>query len=157
MSIAGKTDPGFTLLELLVVLLLMALSVSLVFGTNLRQRDSLTLNDFGMSLGGYLQLARSTALTEGRSALCLLDREQRVVSCSLLSRTLPLPQGVHVITDNLHESDADPILMEYFMDGSAVGGRLILRYKEYSAVIEVDPLLGETTYRFEDSPDAHAS
>lgn len=157
MSTVGKTDaPGFTLVELLVVLLLMALSASLVFGLNLRQRDSLTLRDFGVSLGGYLQLARSTALTEGRSAFCLLDREKRVISCSLLSKNLPLPQGVRVVADGLPETDADLMLMEYFMDGSASGGRLILRFKESSASIEVDPLLGETTYLFEDSPDVHA-
>lgn len=154
MSTAGRTDAsGFTLVELLVVLLLMALSASLVFGLNLRQRDSLALRDFGVSLGGYLQLARSTALAEGRPALCLLDREKRVISCSLLSRTLPLPRGMSVSVDGFPDAGASLPLMEYFMDGSALGGRLNLRYGEYAAAIEVDPLLGETTYLFEDLRD----
>ena len=62
MSTAGRTDAsGFTLVELMVVLFLMALFASLVFGLNARQRDSLALRDFGVSLVAYLQLTRSEA------------------------------------------------------------------------------------------------
>ena len=139
MSIAGKLIPGSPCWSFCGALL-MALPCPWF---SARQRDSLTLNDFGMSLGGYLQW-RAARLTE--AVRSLLDREQRVVSCSL-SRTLPHLRA-HVITDNLHEPT--PTRSSWSGPWTARRGRLILRYKEYSAVIEMDPLLGET-YRFEDS------
>lgn len=157
MSRAGKikSPPGFTLIELLVVLVLLALSASLVFGLNLRQRDSLVLRDFGLSLGAYLQLARSTALTQGRSSLCLL--EDSAVSCSLLSKTLPVPVGLRLVSDLDPNENPPLLLMEYFMDGSALGGVISLTYKGHEALVDVDPLLGETTWKFTDAPHANPS
>ena len=43
------------------------------------------------------------------------------------------------------------------MDGSALGGVLTLRYRDDAVRVEVDPLLGVTTFRFEGSPDADIS
>ena len=153
MSTAGRTDAsGFTLVELMVVLFLMALFASLVFGLNARQRDSLALRDFGVSLVAYLQLARSTALTEGRPAQCLLNRETGRISC-----TLSLPRGMQLAVDGITDQSRNLLLMEYFMDGSALGGVLTLRYRDDAVRVEVDPLLGVTTFRFEESPDADIS
>ncbi len=158
MSTAGRTDAsGFTLVELMVVLFLMALFASLVFGLNARQRDSLALRDFGVSLVAYLQLARSTALTEGRPAQCLLNRETGRISCTLLPRTLSLPRGMQLAVDGITDQSRNLLLMEYFMDGSALGGVLTLRYRDDAVRVEVDPLLGVTTFRFEESPDADIS
>lgn len=152
MSPVGKTEGcGFTLLELLVVLAIMALSATLVFGVNYRQLDKSVLRDFGVSLGGYLQLSRNVALTRGATSRCLLDVGQGLVNCTLLDRGLAIPEGVAVAgpqAKNEHGSGPPQVIMEYFMDGSSSGGEIGLEYGGYTASVSIDPLLGGTTYKF---------
>lgn len=152
MSRAGKTSRsrGFTLVEIIVVLVLLAFSATLVFGLNLRQRDKFLLRDFGVSLGSYLQLARSTALTQGRSGRCYLDVESGRIVCPIMPRSLAVPPGLGIALPGVTTeptSDDRVLLMEFYMDGSASGGDIALEYREYSGLISVDPLLGEITYR----------
>ena len=154
---AGRTrqTQGFTLMEMIVVLVLLAFSATLVFGLNLRQRDKFVLRDFGVSLGSYLQLVRSTALTQVRTGTCVLDLESGQVFSPLSTRTLSVPQGLGIARPQASfEPDAQDqlVLMEFFMDGSAAGGNIALEYKGYLGLIQVDPLLGEVRYYF-DQPE----
>lgn len=150
MSSAGKTEArGFTLVELLVVLAIMSLSATLVFGVNFRQRDKAIIRDFGVSLGGYLQLSRSMALTKGVTARCLLDPVKGQVSSPLVNKSLAVPVGLKVRIGGPGEAPAEEVvLMEYYMDGSSSGGDIDLEYGEYTAQVSIDPLLGQTMYRF---------
>lgn len=152
MSPAGRTEGrGFTLLELLVVLAIMALSATLVFGVNFRQRDKAVLRDFGVSLGGYLQLSRSVALTRGTTSRCFLDAGKGRVNCTLLDKGLAIPDGMAVAGPQGKGPDGDgqpQVIMEYFMDGSSSGGDIGLEYGGHTARVSIDPLLGGTTYRF---------
>lgn len=127
----------------------MSLSATLVFGVNFRQRDKAVLRDFGVSLGGYLQLARSMALTRGTPSRCLLDAGH--VQCTLVGKSLAIPEGVTVIdaTGNDPQDGGEPrFIMEYYMDGSSSGGDIGLQYGSNTAGVSIDPLLGQTTYRF---------
>jgi general secretion pathway protein H len=149
---AGRTeDRGFTLLELLVVLTIMALSATLVFGVNFRERDKAVIRDFGVSLGGFLQLSRSMALTRGVTTRCVLDAMRGQVNCTLVGKSLAIPEGM-IVVDGRDEDARDVgeprVLMEYYMDGSSSGGKIDLQYGDYTASVSIDPLLGETTYRF---------
>jgi len=150
MSPVGKTEgPGFTLVELLVVLAIMALSATLVFGVNFRQRDKAVIRDFGVSLGGYLQLSRSMALTRGTTSRCILDPVRGEVNSTLVERSLAVPEGLEVRIGERGERDSGgKVLMEYYMDGSASGGDIELEYGDYTARVSIDPLLGQTAYRF---------
>ena len=160
ISKAGKTRSiqGFTLIEMIVVLVLLAFSATLVFGLNLRQRDKFVLRDFGVSLGSYLQLVRSTALTQGRTGTCVLDLDTSRVLSPITSRILAVPVGLGIARPEApFEPNAEDqlLLMEFYMDGSAAGGNIALEYKGYLGLIQVDPLLGEVRYYF-DQPEAWA-
>jgi general secretion pathway protein H len=148
---AGKTSHrGFTLIEMVVVLVLLAVAVSLVSGVNLRQRDSLTVREFGTSLAAFLQLARSAALADGRKAVCLLDIEGRRVHSPGLERSVPVPPGVEVQRRPPFPGagGGSVRLMEYFMDGSSSGGGIAIAMGEHAGLIEVDPLLGGVRVRW---------
>lgn len=150
---AGRCCPvslrGFTLIEIIVVLALLAFSTSLVFGLNVQQRDKFLLRDFGVSLGAYLQLTRSTALTQGRSGACFLDPDTGRVQSPILDRALTVPAGLGLAAPAMRaEGDGPVLLMEFYMDGSASGGEIALEYNGYSGLITVNPLLGDIEYSF---------
>lgn len=148
---AGKTSPrGFTLIEMIVVLVMLAVTVSLVSGVNMRQRDSLTLRDFGTSLTAFLQLVRSAALADGRKSVCLVDVAGRRVHSPGLVRSVPVPAGVEVARRPAFPGtgDGDVRLMEFFMDGSSSGGGIAMSFGEHAGLIEVDPLLGGARVRW---------
>lgn len=142
-------------MEMIVVLVLLAFSATLVFGLNLRQRDKFVLRDFGVSLGSYFQLVRSTALTQGRTGVCVLDLEAGQVISPITSRFLAVPVGLGIARpETQFEGGTEDalVLMEFYMDGSAAGGSVALEYKGYVGLIQVDPLLGEVRYYF-DQPE----
>lgn len=150
---AGKTRPrqGFTLIEIIIVLVLLAFSATMVLGLNLGQRDKYALRDFALSLGSYLQLARSTALAQGQSGPCFLDQEVGRITSPILDRTLTVPRGVGIGFQNalpMGDTDTPVLLVEFSMDGSASGADIVLESKGYTAVITVNPLLGDVTFRF---------
>lgn len=143
-------------MEMIVVLVLLAFSATLVFGLNFRQRDKFVLRDFGVSLGSYLQLVRSTTLMQGRKGVCLLDLETGRVLSPITSRSLAVPAGLGIARPEIRFEPDQPdelVLMEFYMDGSAAGGNIALEYKGYVGLIQVDPLLGEVSYYF-DQPEA---
>lgn len=149
---AGRTRPagGFTLLEMVVVLILLAVAATLVFGINVRQKDRLVLQEFGTSFCAYLQLARSAALAEGRRKACLVDREAMQIFSPGLGRSVRIPEGAEIRRVNplRPEGNGTERLMEYYMDGSSSGGEIELSYGENTGLIEVDPLLGQTRLRW---------
>ena len=148
---AGRTSPGgFTLIEMVVVLVLLSVAVSLVAGVNFRQRDSVTLRDFGTSLTAFLQLARSAALADGRKSVCLLDVEERRVWSPGLTRSVPVPDGVTVERRPAfpETGNGSVRLMEFAMDGSSSGGGIAIAFGEHAGLIEVDPLLGGARARW---------
>ncbi len=150
-SSAGKTSPrGFTLIEMIVVLVMLAATVSLISGVNLRQRDSLVLRDFGTSLTAFFQLARSTALADGRKSVCLLDVAGRRVFSPGVGRSVPVPAGVDVARKPPFPGTGEENvrLMEFFMDGSSSGGTVAVAFGEHTGLIEVDPLLGGVRARW---------
>lgn len=150
-SSAGRTSPrGFTLIEMIVVLVMLAAAVSLISGVNLRQRDSLVLRDFGTSLTAFFQLARSTALADGRKSVCLLDVAGRRVYSPGVGRSVSVPAGVDVARrPPFPGTDEENVrLMEFFMDGSSSGGAVAMAFGEHTGLIEVDPLLGGVRVRW---------
>lgn len=133
-----------------MVLILLSVAATLVFGINVRQKDRLVMQEFGTSFCAYLQLARSAALAEGRTKLCLIDRETMQIFTPELGRSVRIPEGVAVRRVKPLRPDANGTerLMDFYMDGSSIGGEVELAYGENTGLIEVDPLLGQTRLRW---------
>ena len=139
-------------MELMVVLVLLAVAATLVFGLNVRQKDRLLLREFGTSFCAYLQLTRSAALGEGRRKLCLVDRGTMKIFSPGLDRSVRIPQGVEIRRMNplRPEGNGTERIMEFYMDGSSSGGEVEVVYGEHAGRIEVDPLLGQTRLRWQE-------
>ena len=147
----GRAQTGFTLLELMAVLGLMALMMGLVLPTLVRswerEKNRATLRD----LTATLRTARSEAITRGRRVrlfLTLKSGRYRLEG-SAQEGTLT---GVRLADARLVWQDPEKSqgYIAFFGDGSSSGGKLMLvepagrRY-----LLEVEPITGKVSLESE--------
>lgn len=137
---------GFTLIELIIVVLLITLSVGLLVGRNYSQRDSLQLQTTARKLYSFFLAARSAAILDADVNRCLYRRDSGQIYTVLRRRQLNLPPAVSIViaadTDAETEERAEVELLTYYADGSSSGGDITLVCGQRELVVHVDPLLG---------------
>jgi general secretion pathway protein H len=142
---ANGAEAGFTLLELLAVLFLMALLLGLVMPSLLhswqREKNRATLRE----LATTLRTARSEAVTRGRKVRVFLDLKTGRYRVEGSARRGALT-GVS-LTDAVlvwHNQDKSQGYIAFFGDGSSSGGQLALMEptgRRY--LLEVAPITGK--------------
>lgn len=120
MSRAGVAEAGFTLLELLVVLTVMALATAVVAPRFVNWREP-SLRQVGRDVALELRSARGRAMSSGGVA--------RLDPAALDAR---LPAGFGL--------SGDPLL--FYPDGRSSGGRLVLTAATGAVRLDVDWLTG---------------
>ena len=135
---------GFTLLELLVVLLLM----TVVFAATppLMSSIGLTteLRGSARQLAAGLRLARNEAVTKQQAEALTVDLEQREFSVAGKTRALPDDEDVKV---KLYTAQAELIdetrgNIRFFPDGSSTGGYIALADAKVEYRVKVDWVTG---------------
>lgn len=113
---------GFTLFELLVLLLVMALTAALV-GPMYRGGQKSDLNVFGRSLVAELRYARSMALLKGRNSVVSFDMDKRLYGISEGGEQKSIPREIHMkLTVDENDAGDGKGLIYFFADGSSTGG-----------------------------------
>ena len=136
---------GFTLLELIVVMVLMALGVSLITTSLGRGLGKRRPKAFVQQFVGLCRQARSQALSSARPVTLTIDGETR--RCRLGDRQpgLKIPEMVKIEVENLapgYHSEAGYQLV-FFPDGSSTGDRLVFSVDgQPMAFFHLDPLTG---------------
>lgn|GEM_PF-1156628 len=139
---------GFTLLELLVVLLIISISMSLFFGMNFRQKDAVIGRSFASELSQLMRTARSHALLAGQQNTCEYCPENRMIMEQLKGRFLKVPDAVHLIYEgNVLEKDF--VFAAFFPDGSLVVETFAIRAGELMLFPETDPFLGRVRFIYQ--------
>lgn len=135
---------GFTLLELLIVLLLMA--VIFAAAPPLFSSIGLTteLRGSARQLAAGLRLARNEAITEQKVAVLTVDVEQRTFKVAGKTRSLPDDESVKV---KLYTAQAELIdnnrgNIRFFPDGSSTGGYVALADGRVEYRVKVDWVTG---------------
>ncbi|MEA3241227.1 MAG: GspH/FimT family pseudopilin [Pseudomonadota bacterium] len=136
---------GFTLLELIVVMVLMALGVSLIttsLGRGLGRRRP---KAFVQQFVSLCRQARSQALAGGQPVHLTIDGEAR--RCLLEGRKpgLKIPEIVRIeVEDRVSTYDTEAAYqIIFFPDGSSTGDRLVFSADEQPlANLQLDPLTG---------------
>lgn len=143
ISTVGKTDSGFTLIELIVVVSLIALSLSLVVGINFKQRNSLQVKSTARQLYSFLLSARSLAIVHNQVNRCwYLPRRKEVVS-DVKQRFLPISTNVSfALPDQENLASEKVLLASFYSDGSAAAEPFCLQAGDRSIMLRIDPLLG---------------
>jgi general secretion pathway protein H len=157
-------ERGFSLIELMVVLILISLSIALVTPSLSRLSRSVELKGAAKKVSAILRYCRSEAVNKGQVYQTLFDsnlREVRVQSVALQTekdaiekkkafrRTYLLPEGIRIKeVDIPSRSDSDLSWIEFYPNGGSNGGTILLDTQDRAGYkIKVDFLTGMVTIK----------
>lgn len=135
---------GFTLIELIVVLAIMGLVVALASPRLHRALPKAELAASAGELAAALRHTRARAIAQGRPAALVVDiGAARYGPAGAPGH--PLPKGVEVEIETAADA-IDPVArraaMTFYADGTAAGGRIVLRRGSRAYHLDIDWLTG---------------
>jgi general secretion pathway protein H len=124
---------GFTLIEILVVMVIIGLALGVVAGAMPRRSAGLDLATETSTLAGALRGARARAIAQARP----------IAFAALSGGQGWLLDGVtHLLPPGLHVAIAGPAIIRFAPDGSATGAQLIMRGEARATTLRIDWLTG---------------
>ena len=138
---------GFTLLELMVVLVIGALAYTVVLGVPFRGPSTSDLKAAARTLASGLRLAQTTAMSTRRDATLVLDLEAREfeVSGSAGARSLPRDIELKLFTAQSEALTEKKGAIRFYPDGSSTGGRITVASGERKYLVDVDWITGRVS------------
>jgi general secretion pathway protein H len=139
---------GFTLLEVLVVVALIATASTLLLGAMAGALPGQQLRDATGRMAAEMRATRARALATGRDQLFEIDiaghRWQAGPAKSNLARSGAWPEAIDVSATAAREEQlrAETAVIRFFADGSSTGGRVVLRRGDAAWRIDVAWLTG---------------
>ena len=127
---------GFTLIEMLVVIVIMGLALSITAGFVARPNTALELSGATARVAGALRLARMRAITEGQPVATMPAVDGHGLQMG--GQTLSVGPNI-----SLEIPERRPIL--FFRDGSASGGTFYVSARGMRRVLQVDWLTGRVS------------
>ncbi len=142
-----KRQGGFTLLELLVVLVIGVLLVSLAPPLLSGLSGASELRGAARQLAAGLRSARNEAVSRQREATLTLDLDRRRFGVTGDPREITLPEGLAL---RLHTAQAEVVDaatggIRFFPDGSSTGGSITVSGAKRAYRVNVDWLTGAIT------------
>jgi len=158
----GKSR-GFSLLELLVVILLISLISAVVMPRMAASLPAVQLKSTARTVAASLRYARSKAVFESTPYVAVFDHTQRLLAVQPMeepiefseldklreilntSRVYELPDGIEfgVFDNSGADEDRDLFSILFFPRGDSTGGKIVLqnlRGRQYA--LTVDPITG---------------
>jgi general secretion pathway protein H len=136
---------GFTLLELMVVIGILALALAIVAPSLNRARLGLMVRSAAYELAGGLRAARAAAQAGNRVEVVTLDLARRRYWAEGVvgPRTFPASVAVELAVPESERLGASAGRVRFFPDGSASGARVVLNDGRSTASVLVDWLNGD--------------
>jgi general secretion pathway protein H len=135
---------GFTLLELLAVLTVIALVATVI---SFRSSKSFGVANYRAVLtntSAMMRLARSRAIGDARSQIVVIDVERRTVRYPAINQGFDIPADVNLVA-TVAESEHYPdgtVGIRFFGDGTSTGGTLAYAWRGRKYDIQVNWLTG---------------
>ncbi|MSR17278.1 MAG: type II secretion system protein GspH [Methylococcaceae bacterium] len=141
-----RSNAGFTLLELIVVLAIVALGYGAVAVNFSAGNDDMALKAVARDLTSGLRYVRSQAMLSHKTATLDFNLSNNSYSLTGQKKIYTLPENIDVTIntakDELHDGVAQ---LRFFPDGSSIGGRVTLEKKSHIQKININWLTGHVT------------
>ena len=136
---------GFSLLELLIVVVIMGMVYVLVPGMIFGGVSGADLRASSRDIASGLRQARSLAVNARRESFMTLDLDKRAFSLSGNARIFQLPEKLEL---KLYTAQSEIVnerqgSIRFFPDGSSTGGRVTVASGERKYLVDVDWLTGK--------------
>lgn len=138
-------DRGFTLVELMVVMIIIALIMGLIATSMSRSVSSAEARAASRKLVASLRYTRTRAIIDKKEQVFLIDTDNRSYQAPGRKR-IDLPEGVDVtITTARSEVTSEDVAgIRFFPDGGSTGGHIELTVNGREYRVNVAWLTGET-------------
>lgn len=146
---AANRQLGFTLLELLVVLGILALGLTVVAPSLNRARLAIMVKTAAYELAASLRAVRAAARAANVERVLVMDLARRQYWAKGVVRRRQLPQtvGVDLAVPESERVGANRGRVRFLPDGSASGARFVLADGTSTASVSVDWLSGDVRVR----------
>lgn len=143
----SNADHGFTLLEMLVVLGILALAGALAMPLVNRPVGDATLIATAKKLANEMRLARASAIRDNAERTLTIDLARRRFWVDGVTGASPIAPGIAVdlVTLQKEQLSARQGRLRFFVDGSATGGNVVLRAGRRTVSIELDWMTGHAS------------
>lgn len=144
---ARQPGAGFTILEVLVVLVIAVGAYALLLGVPFRGASSGDLKAAARTLASGLRQAQSTAMVTRRDALLTLDVEAREfqVPGDPMVRRVSDKVDLKLYTAQTEVASERKGSIRFYPDGSSSGGRITVSSGERKYLVDVDWLTGRVS------------
>jgi general secretion pathway protein H len=139
---------GFTLLEVIAVLVIGAIAYAILLGVPMRGASVADLKAASRTLAAGLRQAQSMALATRRDATLTLDLEARefeVSGADAGARSLPKGIELKLYTAQQEVASESKGSIRFYPDGSSTGGRITVASGERKFLVDVDWLTGRVS------------
>jgi general secretion pathway protein H len=144
-----RRPAGFTLLEILMVLVIGAAMYGLILSATFRGASSADLKSAARALAAGLRHAQTTAMTTRRDSILTVDLEGRefMVSGDAQPRQLPKDLELKLYTAQSEVTSERRGAIRFYPDGSSTGGRITVAAGERKYLVDVDWLTGRVAIK----------
>jgi len=147
LALSRRADAGFTLLELIAVLTIIALVAATVSFTSSRSFGTAHFRAVLTSTSAIMQQARSRAIGNQSSQIVVIDLDNRRVGIPATGQVFDIPKEIDLLA-TVAESEHYPdgtVGIRFFGDGSSTGGTLAYTWRNQKYQIQVNWLTGHVS------------
>jgi len=137
-------EKGFTLLELLIVLVIMVLGFSAISINLSSGSDALELKGAARELVSALRYARGQALMSHQETTVAIDLSENSYTITGRDKIYRIPEAIDIsVVTAQDELEGDGVAkIRFFADGSSIGGRITLEKGNAGWQIDINWLTG---------------
>lgn len=141
-----RAQHGFTLIELVAVLVVLALIVALVGPRVGRRDDRAGLLAVAMQFAAYGRAVRTSAIRRGHDQVLIVDLGRRtVVADGLVPLRIPPAIDIQAETSAIEQTNTERATIRFYPNGSSSGGAIRFKSGQQGYEIRVNWFTGRVS------------